>query len=143
MMMADIGSGSTQKGAIERAFGWLARGLAAYALVTGLIYWSQLVGMASDPALRFDLLTNNERILFTTLALLLPTAALGLWLVTRWGIVLWVIAAAGEVMAFGLGLGGFPDRAGIASANAVLLCALVLMSGAIILERRARRLSVR
>ena len=142
MMMTDIGSGSMHDGAIERTFGWLARLLAAYALVAGLAYWSQLTGMAPVPSMRFDLIAYHERIFFTTLALLLPTAALGLWLVTRWGVVLWVIAATGEILAYGMGLDGFPERAGIALANAALLCALVLMSGAIILERRARRNSL-
>ena len=117
--------------------------LAAYALVSGLVYWSQLTGMSPDPTLRFDLLSDAERVLYTTLALLLPTAALGLWLITRWGIVLWVLAVTGEILAYSMGAGGFPERAGIASANAILLCTLVLMSGAIILERRARRLQVR
>lgn len=143
MMIAETGTGSVNKGAIEYAFGWLARLLATYALIAGLVYWSQLTGIAPDTTLRFDQLSDQGRILFGTLALLLPTAALGLWLVTRWGIVLWVIAATGEIMAYGLGLGDFPQRAGIASANVVLLCALVMMTGAIILERRARRLSLR
>lgn len=144
MMIAETGLGSAQKGAIERTYGWLARLLAVYALASGLVYWFCLTGLAADPTLRFDLLPDQERLLFTTLALLLPTAALGLWMITRWGVVIWVLAATGEIFAYSaLSSGAFPGRTGIASANVALLCTLLLISGAVVLERRAHRLNAR
>ena len=78
MVIAETGLQQPRKGAVERVFGFFLRILALYALISGLVYWAGLTGIAGDGAWRFDLLALPVRIVFTTLAVLMPAAALGL-----------------------------------------------------------------
>ena len=55
-------------------------------------YWSKLIGLA-DAEVRFDTLTTAWKIAATSLVVLQPVAALGLWGGWHWGIVLWVLVA--------------------------------------------------
>lgn len=80
---------------------WFLRIMAFLCLVSGLVYWSQLVGLSGEGSLRFDLLEPHWRVLSTVLAVILPSAALGLWTTQAWGVVLWVIALLIEIAAFG------------------------------------------
>ena len=60
----------------------------------GLNYWAMLIGYSFGGAGRFDLLPLPWRVAATSLAVVYPVAALGLWLLVSWGPVLWVVAAA-------------------------------------------------
>jgi len=142
MVIAETGLQQPRKGTIERVFGLFLRLLALYALVSGLVYWAGLTGIAGSGAWRFDLLAPPARIVFTTLAVLMPAAALGLWLTTRWGVVLWVLAATAEIGAYMFLADIFSARAGIAGINMVALVVLILMAVATLIERRAARLAV-
>ena len=63
----------------------------------GLQYWAMLVGYSLDGLARFDLLNLPWKVAASSLAVLFPVSALGLWLTVSWGPVLWAIAAAVQV----------------------------------------------
>jgi hypothetical protein len=73
----------------------------------GIIYWGKLVGYFDAGAMRFDLMPTPLKISSTSLAVLFPVAALGLWLSVSWGQVLWVIAAATEIAMYELWAGQY------------------------------------
>ncbi|CAK07112.1 putative transmemrbane protein [Rhizobium johnstonii 3841] len=68
----------------------------------GLQYWAMLVGYSLVGAGRFDLLSLPWKVASTSLAVLFPVASLGLWLTVSWGPVIWVLAAGGQVLMYGL-----------------------------------------
>jgi hypothetical protein len=68
----------------------------------GLQYWSMLVGYSLDGQARFDLLDTPWKIAGAGLAVVFPVAALGLWLTVSWGPVIWVLAAGGQALMYGL-----------------------------------------
>ena len=139
MVMLEAGLGEARKGNAERLFELLMRLIAVFAFASGLLYWAKLTGLVADGAFRFDLLAAHARILYTVLALLMPTAALGLWLASRWGVVLWVAATGAEIAAHGLFAEAFPARPGLAAAGMIGLTVLVLVALATVVERRAAR----
>ena len=143
MVMLEAGLGRARKGRVERLFELLMRLIAVFALASGLLYWAKLTGLVADGAFRFDLLAVHASILYTVLALLMPTAALGLWLVSRWGVVLWVAATGAEIAAHGPFAQAFPARPGIAAAGMIGLTVLVVVAVATVVERRSARLTRR
>ena len=68
----------------------------------GLQYWAMLVGYSLVGAGRFDLLSLPWKVASTCLAVLFPVASLGLWLTVSWGPVIWVLAAGGQILMYGL-----------------------------------------
>lgn len=68
----------------------------------GLEYWAMLVGYSLHGAARFDLLDLPWRVATVGLAVAFPVAALGLWLTVSWGPVIWVVAAGGQMLMYGL-----------------------------------------
>ena len=81
---------------LEILFVVFLRLVAASCFAFGLFYWGKLVGFTDGGAMRFDLMTTPWKIAATSLAVLFPVVALGLWLSVSWGPVLWVIAATAE-----------------------------------------------
>jgi hypothetical protein len=94
----------------------------------GLQYWAMLVGYSLVGAGRFDLLSLPWKVAATSLAVLFPVASLGLWLTVSWGPVLWVLAAGGQILMYGL----LPETFG---ANRLI----ILMHGAVALVYLAFR----
>ena len=139
MVMLEAGLKPPRKGNIERLFALVLRLLALFALIAGLGYWAKLTGITAEGAMRFDLLAAHVRIVYTVLAVLLPVAALGLWMAARWGVVLWVVAITTEIVAHGLLADMFPARQGIVAAGVVCLGVLVIVSAATLIERRTTR----
>ncbi len=128
-----------ERNAVEHGFALFARLMSLVALASGLVYWAQITGVYGAPELRFDLLSPHARALFGTLAVLMPAAALGLWLVTRWGVVVWVMALCGEVAAYGIWAEHFPTRPWVAVLNTLALMALAGLAAAVLIGRyRAR-----
>ena len=121
--------------AVESGFALFARLMAMIALASGLVYWAQITGIYGPAELRFDLLSAHARALFGTLAVLMPAAALGLWLVTRWGVVVWVMALFGEVAAYGIWADLFPPRPWVAALNTLALMALAGLAAAVLIGR--------
>jgi hypothetical protein len=63
----------------------------------GLQYWAMLTGYSLNGLARFDMLNMPWRVAGTSLAVVFPVAALGLWLGASWGAVMWVIGAGTQI----------------------------------------------
>ncbi len=79
-------------------FVWFHRIVAVYCLVFGVTYWVRLIGIYDGPLWRFDLMPLHWQLASASLAALFPVAAIGLWMMVSWGPVIWLAAAAGEVI---------------------------------------------
>lgn len=86
----------------EITFVIFLRMVAITCLWFGLQYWAMLVGFTHSGYARFDLLSLPWRSASAALAVIFPVAALGLWLAGSWGPVIWVMAAGGQVLMFGV-----------------------------------------
>ncbi|MBP1860815.1 hypothetical protein J2Z75_004336 [Rhizobium herbae] len=84
----------------ETLFGLFLRLVSISCFWFGLTYWAMLIGFSFGGGGRFDLLPVPWRVAATALAVVYPVAALGLWLLVSWGPVLWVVAAATEIVMF-------------------------------------------
>ena len=73
-------------------------------------YWAMLTGI-SDSEIRFDTMSSAWKIAATSLVVLQPIAALGLWGGWRWGVVLWILVAAIEATMYGVYPGTFGEYA--------------------------------
>lgn len=105
----------------------------------GLQYWSMLVGYSLQGHARFDLLNLPWKVAGVALAVAFPVAALGLWLTVSWGVVIWIVAAGGQILMYGV----WPDIFG-SNLMIVLLhvCVALLYLGfrvVLFLEKRRRR----
>jgi len=67
--------------------------LAALCFCLGIYYWIRLIGVFPAENWRFDLMGWPWRALSTGLAVLYPVSACGLWLQSRWGLILWIVGA--------------------------------------------------
>ncbi|MEP2978022.1 MAG: DUF6163 family protein [Lentilitoribacter sp.] len=66
--------------------------IVALACVAGTVkYWAMLMGITDGGTLRFDIAPLHWRLAATTLALLLPLTALGVWFQTAFGLWGWVL----------------------------------------------------
>lgn len=93
---------------IELAFEIFQRVIAIFCLIAGVRYWALLMGMSELGAWRFDLLPVHWKIAAASLAVLWPVAGIGLWMIVSWGPVIWLVAAATEVIMHA----GFPELYG-------------------------------
>lgn len=84
---------------IETLFTVFMRMTAMACFYFGLRYWDFVLGITSGSAIRFDVMTVPWRTLTTVLAVCYPIVALGLWMGSAWGAVLWAAVAIGEVLA--------------------------------------------
>lgn len=76
------------------------RCLSLIALLFGMLYWIRLVGVFPGNLWRVDRMPWLWQVLTTTLSVLFPVAALGLWMQSPWGVILWFFAALIESLAF-------------------------------------------
>ncbi|MDP3896204.1 MAG: DUF6163 family protein [Mesorhizobium sp.] len=104
----------------EQAFAWFHRIIAGYCLLFGSLYWVRLIGYYDGPLWRFDLMPVHWQIAATILAVIYPFAGIGLWMLTSWGPVIWVVCAIVETAMYA----GFPDLFG-AKTTVVVSHALV------------------
>ncbi len=93
---------SPKRSLTETIFVIFLRVVAVACLWFGLQYWSMLVGYSHAGSGRFDLLNLPWRVAAAGLAVVFPVAALGLWLGGSWGPVIWVLAAGGQILMFGV-----------------------------------------
>lgn len=93
---------------LENAFAWFLRVVAAYCLLFGVLYWIRLIGVYDTTLWRFDLMPLHWQVASVMLAVLFPFAAIGLWMLSSWGPVIWFICAVTEVVMYA----GFPDLFG-------------------------------
>lgn len=97
LMHMETDSPSLRRSLTEILYVIFLRLVAVAFLWFGLQYWGMLVGYSQNGLARFDLLSVPWRVAASALAVLFPVASLGLWLTVSWGVVLWAIAAAGQV----------------------------------------------
>jgi hypothetical protein len=93
---------------LELAWEWFLRAVAVYSLLYGVFYWVRLIGLYDGDQWRFDLMPVHWQVASVALAVLLPFAASGLWMLASWGPVIWFICAAIELTMYV----GFPDLFG-------------------------------
>jgi len=120
----------------ETGLGWLHRIIAAYCLLFGVLYWVRLIGVYDGPLWRFDLMPVHWRIAASVLSVFFPFAAIGLWMLTSWGPVIWFICAAVETTMYL----GFPDLFG--GRPLVVVChgmaALLFIAFRVVIHIRSR-----
>ena len=100
-MMAILQIGTAPEagtGALEASFRLFVRLVALSCLVAGLQYWARLIGYSDGGMSRFDLIPSYWQFASASLAVLLPVAAVGLWMQVSWGPVIWVVAAGSEII---------------------------------------------
>ncbi|HVV93774.1 MAG TPA: DUF6163 family protein [Hyphomicrobiales bacterium] len=74
---------------------WLFRGLAAFEILKGIVHWAGILGLFGAP---FDQESLGFRAATIYFAVLDPAAGVGLWLTASWGVVLWLAAAASQLV---------------------------------------------
>ena len=84
----------------EQRIAVFLRVLALFCLFLGAGYWIRLIGVYEGPLWRFDLMPWNWQILSCSLAILYPIAACGLWLESKWGIILWLVGGLVEAICY-------------------------------------------
>jgi hypothetical protein len=123
----------------EIAFQWLHRVVALYCLLFGLLYWVRLIGVYEGDNWRFDLMPVHWQIAATSLAVLFPFAASGLWMLASWGPVIWFICAAAEAIMYA----GFPelygDRFPVVLVHGLTLLLFLAFRAAFFIEDLRRR----
>lgn len=107
--MSDLAErGSVPSTLAETGFVWFQRIVAGYCLLFGILYWVRLIGIYDGPLWRFDLMPVHWQIAAVTLAVFFPFAAIGLWMLSSWGPVIWAICAVTETLMYVF----FPDLYG-------------------------------
>lgn len=101
----------------EAAFAWFHRVVAIYCLMFGLFYWVRLVGVYPGDLWRFDLMPTHWQVTAVALAALFPFAAIGLWMLASWGMVVWLICALIETYMYWWKSDWFGSRPTIILAN--------------------------
>ncbi|MAZ82561.1 MAG: hypothetical protein CME90_03000 [Hoeflea sp.] len=98
MVDSDIETGpAIESGLLDTIYMIFMRVVALSCLMSALYYWGRLTGYTMGGGFRFDLLPAHWQLAIACLSVLFPIAALGLWLGAAWGVVIWCLAAGGEV----------------------------------------------
>jgi hypothetical protein len=112
-------------------------------VLAGLKYWALLIGLHPGGEWRFDLMPAYWQIAATSLAVLFPVTAVGLWMPVSWGPVIWAGAAGGELV---MHL-GFPHLFGTDTLMVVVHCMVaaiyVVFRIVLFLDKRRSRQPVR
>ncbi len=82
---------------LEGLMNLFLRILALVFIVFTVRYWLLLIGVF-DPEIRFDTMANHWKVAGTFFSVFYPIAALGLWGLFRWGIVIWFLVASLELV---------------------------------------------
>ncbi len=82
---------------LQRACTLYLRAISLFFIVFAIRYWLQIVGFYDGELNRFDTMPEHWRIAVGVLSVLYPVAALGLWGLFSWGVVLWIAALIMEV----------------------------------------------
>ncbi|MBU4530048.1 MAG: hypothetical protein KUA43_06970 [Hoeflea sp.] len=123
-------------GALEASFRLFMRLVALSCLVAGLQYWGRLIGLSDGGMSRFDLIPSYWQFASAALSVLLPVAAVGLWMQVSWGPVIWVVAAGSEIVMHK----GFPlwygERPLLVIAHVVVISVYIGFRAALFIKRR-------
>ncbi len=124
----------------EAGFIWFLRVVAAFCLIFGVFYWIRLVGMYDGLNWRFDLMPVHWKIAASSLAVLFPFAAIGLWLMASWGPVLWFVCAAVETLMYVVRADLFTYKPTIALTHGLIAVIYVAFRLAMHLQKRRERI---
>ncbi|MDO9416016.1 DUF6163 family protein [Pararhizobium sp.] len=124
----------------EILYGLFLKLVGACCLWAGLNYWGMLVGFSLSGQGRFDLLPLAWKAAATTLAVIFPVAAVGLWLTVSWGPVVWVLAAGVEIAMYEWYPAIFGARPVIVLLHVSVACTFLLFR-AVLFYQRYRRAS--
>lgn len=98
--------------------------IVALACVAGTVkYWAMLMGITDAGAFRFDIAPLHWRLAATTLALLLPLTALGVWFQTAFGLWGWVLVTFIQYLMHAV----LPGWFGVNSFNLIFSGAVVVL----------------
>ena len=101
MVDSDIQTGpAVESGLLDTIYMVFMRVVAVSCLVSALYYWGRLTGYTVGGNYRFDLLSAQWQLAIACLSVFFPVAALGLWMGAAWGVVIWCLAAGGEVVMY-------------------------------------------
>ncbi|MAZ15710.1 MAG: hypothetical protein CL535_05185 [Ahrensia sp.] len=125
----------------EIVFVWFLRLMAIIAMISGLSYWSQLTGIGGADLPRFDELPVHWQVPWGVLAVLLPCASMGLWMLTSWGVVLWVAASILEIAVYGVWSDSYISRPTVVIGHIVALTVLAAILVVIGLQRYRDRVN--
>ena len=84
---------------VEKLISLFLNLLALFMIFMTVRYWMMLVGFP-DAGIRFDTMPVSVRLVVTSLSILMPIAALGLWGGYRWGIAIWIVAVVIELLSY-------------------------------------------
>ena len=126
---------------VEIAFVWFLRLMAVISMVSGLSYWAQLTGLGAADLPRFDELPVHWQVPWVVLAVLLPCASMGLWMLTSWGIVLWAVASLLEIAVYGVWSASYISRPAVVFGHILALTVLAAILILIGLQRYRDRVN--
>jgi hypothetical protein len=82
----------------EALFELFNRLLGLVALGLAIIAMARLIGVPGLSPSRFDLMPIEWRTATTTLTILYAAAGFGLWQLTRWGLIIWIVACLIQIL---------------------------------------------
>lgn len=102
-------------------------------------YWSLLMGISKDGAMRFDAAPIHWRVAGVILCLLMPLTALGIWFQNGFGRLGWLFVTAIHILMYGFMSEHFGQRPLMLAASILILILIILFQ--ILFQRRAKTTS--
>jgi hypothetical protein len=126
----------------HRAHDILVRGLAVALLLLSALAWLRLVGVFAEQGAnwRFDTMAPQWQVALLLVAVVGPVAATGLWLLSSWGVALWLGLTIFQILIFTVLADRFESRPGFALFHGICIAAYVGVWISIFLHERARDL---
>lgn len=82
----------------EILLGYYLTALSVVMLIFGLSQWAVILGIISGPGGSFEAISTEWKIVTMHMAVVDLVAAVGLWMRSSWGVVVWVYAAVSEIV---------------------------------------------
>jgi hypothetical protein len=77
---------------------WFLRLLSVFQLSKGIFHWAIMMGLFQGDQGAFITASNQYQMITVYFAVLDPVAGVGLWMTSSWGAVLWLLAAASQIL---------------------------------------------
>ncbi|EJF88860.1 DUF6163 family protein [Bartonella tamiae] len=123
---------------LSLSFGLYLRFLALICLIFGCMYWTRLIGLFPGELWRIDTMPMQWQTLCGALAVIYPVAAIGLWLRSPWGVILWIFAAFCESLVFTVYQSSFIYMPSIAFLQGILFLGFLAFQVAIFYKKRQK-----
>ncbi len=112
--------------------------LAFVALLFSIFYWIRMVGVFPGALWRIDRMPWLWQVLTVSLSVVYPIAALGLWMGSLWGIILWFFAALTESLAFTVYSSSFIFFPSLAVFHFLVAILFVMFRGFLYLKKKKK-----